>query len=109
MGQHISDEADLLNRKIAEVKNGLLSSGLSSLGSFVVGGVITSISYSMTTPGGTYLATSGLFLVGLISGVIACWRLVQLLFLLAKRVARREDILARSYEAPIDRSWKDLD
>lgn len=109
MTNHTAEKTALPNRQIAEVKGGLLSSGLSCVGFLVLGGIITSITYSMAKPGGTYVATTGLFLVGSISGVVAIWRLVQLLFYLTKRGASKPVTTYSSHTSNDTRTWKDLD
>ena len=77
---------------------------------YTLGGIITGITYSMAKPGGTYVATTGLFLVGAISGVVAVWRLVQLLFYLAKRGVNHQPVMIHNHHTTDDtRTWKDLD
>lgn len=100
----------ILDKQIAEAKEGLLYSSLSCVGSLILGGIITGVAYSMASPGGTYVATTGLFLVGAISGVVAIWRLAQLLFYVAKRGASSEPAIARAGKMLDDsRTWKDLE
>lgn len=109
MANHQTEKVALLNRQIAEAKAGLLYSSLSCVGLLTLGGIITGITYSMASPGGTYVATTGLFLVGAISGVVAVWRLVQLLFYLAKRGPSHETYTPTHNQANNERTWKDLD
>ena len=110
MTNNTTEEVALLNKQIAEAKGRLLYSGLSCAGLWTLGGIITGITYSMASPGGTYVATTGLFLVGAISGAVAIWRLVQLLFYLAKRGSSRATVHAPDYQqTDTKRTWKDLD
>lgn len=97
-----------MDEKVSEAKNGLLYSALICAGSFILGGIITGITYSMAEPGGTYTVTTGLFLVGLISGVIALWRLFQLLFYLASRGSNNKVAASRHHQIDSNRTWKDL-
>lgn len=110
MANHITGKVTLLNKQIADAKSGLLYSSLSCVGLLTLGGIITGITYSMAKPGGTYMATTGLFIFGSISGVVAIWRLVQLLFYLAKRGGSSHEVYAPSHhQADNGRTWKDLD
>lgn len=110
MEQNHSIEIATLNKQIADAKSGLLYSSLSCIGFLTLGGIITGITYSMAKPGGTYVATTGLFLIGVISGVVAIWRLVQLLFYLAKRGASPRPVTAHTRQPSDDnRTWKDLE
>lgn len=110
MASYQAGNVALLNKQIAEAKGGLLHSGLSCIGFLMLGGIITGITYSMAKPGGTYVATTGLFLVGAISGVVAVWRLVQLLFYLAKRGVNHQPVMIHNHHTTDDtRTWKDLD
>lgn len=110
MEQNPSVKISVLNKQIADAKSGLLYSSLSCVGLLTLGGIITGITYSMAKPGGTYVATTGLFLVGAISGVVAIWRLVQLLFYLAKRGASPQPVTAHTRQPSDDtRTWKDLE
>jgi hypothetical protein len=110
MTNRTSDEVSLLNQRVDEAKRGLLYSGLSCIGLLLLGGIITGITYSMAEPGGTYTATTGLFLVGIITGVVAVWRFVQLLFYLSKRGSMQHEE-SRVIPSSVDgvRGWKDLD
>lgn len=111
----LAERKSILNKrtsddKIQEAKSGLLYSGLACVGLLTLGGIITGITYTMAEPSGTYVATTGLFLVGLISGVVAVWRLAQLLFYLAKRGASYQSATPHSQRETDDtRAWKDLE
>lgn len=111
MTGHQTEKVTLLNRQIEEAKSGLLYSGLSCVGFLVLGGIITGVTYSMAEPGGTYVATTGLFLVGAISGVVAIWRLVQLLFYLARRGAVQQPAITHNRHTSENekRDWGDLE
>jgi hypothetical protein len=109
MASHTIEKVALLNKQITEAKNGLLSSGLGCIGFLTLGSIITGITYSMASPGGTYIATTGLFLGGALSGVVAIWRLVQLLFYLAKRGSNYEVYTPGHQKVDSERTWKDLD
>lgn len=110
MEQNHSIKIAVLNKQIADAKSGLLYSGLSCIGFLTLGGIITGITYSMAKPGGTYVATTGLFLVGAISGVVAIWRLVQLLFYIAKKGTGSQPITAHTHQTSDNtRTWKDLE
>jgi hypothetical protein len=110
MEQNHSTRTALINKQISEAKSGLLYSSLSCVGFLTLGGIITGITYSLAEPGGTYVATTGLFLVGMISGVVAIWRLIQLLFYLAKRGASsRPAAPPKSHQqSNSNRTWEDL-
>ncbi len=109
MEQNHSTRTALINKQISEAKGGLLYSSLSCVGFLTLGGIITGITYSLAEPGGTYVATTGLFLVGMISGVVAVWRLIQLLFYLTKRGSSRQPIAPQSHQqSSSNRTWEDL-
>lgn len=108
MNNHTSTPDAHLDRQIKEAKNGLLSSGLGCVGLLALGGIITGITYAMAGPGGTYVATTGLFLVGVVSGVVAVWRFAQLLFYLAKKASRPATV-SHAPTSNTARTWKDLD
>lgn len=110
MEQNHSIKMETLNKQISDAKGGLLYSSLSCIGFLTLGGIITGITYSMAKPGGTYVATTGLFLVGAISGVVAIWRLIQLLFYLTKRGTSPRPVTAHTRKPSDDnRTWKDLE
>ncbi len=104
------EKSELINLRIEEAKSGLVHSGLSCIGLLVIGGIVTGISYSLASPGGTYLATTGLFLFGGISGIVALWRLFQLLFYVAKRGKKHRPVVTPSHHVPNKtRTWGDLE
>ena len=110
MEQRHSIKIAVLDKKIAETKTGLLRSGLSCIGFLTLGGIITGITYSIAKPGGTYVATTGLFLVGVISGIVAIWRFIQLLFYLTKSGLHPRSMRPPAHTAlNNNRTWKDLD
>lgn len=100
-----------ISEKISQTKNSLAYSGISCVIFLALGGLITGITYSMADPGGSYTVTTGLFLVGALSGVVAIWRLIQLCFYVAKRGSRQQEqvLLRRMHETGNKRSWKDLE
>jgi hypothetical protein len=58
-----------------ERKSGLLTMAV-GVGFFILGGTVTAISYNATAPGGTYLVTTGLFIVGVLQFFRGLWRLI---------------------------------
>lgn len=105
----MNDTAKAITQRVEETKKSLFQSALSSIVFFILGGVITGVSYSLASPGGTYMVTSGLFLVGMISGVIAVWRVMVLLFLLAKRGPVERPIAASQQMSAGSRTWEDIE
>ena len=98
-----------MDEKVSEAKNGLLYSALICAGSFILGGIITMVLPTLwQNLADSYTVTTGLFLVGLISGVIALWRLFQLLFYLASRGSNNKVAASRHHQIDSNRTWKDL-
>lgn len=54
-------------------KGGMKTVGI-GVGFLALGGIITAATYSATSPGGTYVITTGLFLVGAIMILKGLWR-----------------------------------
>jgi len=104
----MNDTPKTMPQRVEETKKGLLQSALSCVVFFILGGIITGISYSLTSAGGTYMVTSGLFLVGMISGIVAIWRLAVLLFLLAKRGPAKPATAISRQEPSGSRTWEDI-
>lgn len=74
-----------LSPRVLEARAEFITSLLYSLGLLALGGIITGITYSMASSGGTYMVTSGLFLIGGIYFCVAIWRLLKWLALMAAR------------------------
>jgi len=72
--QHIVGEAN--NYKKREFRKAGLEALAGGVGLIVLGGIITGATYSAASPGGTYLVTSGLFLVGGLAVVRGLWRMM---------------------------------
>lgn len=58
---------------------------LTGISCLVLGGVLTGITYSLAKPGGTYLVTTGLFLIGAINICLSIYRFMKWTLLKAKR------------------------
>ena len=71
--------------RVLEARGKFIASLLYSLGLLALGGIITGITYSLASPGGTYMVTSGLFLIGGIYFCVAIWNLLNWLALAAAR------------------------
>lgn len=71
--------------RVLEARAKFIGSLLYSLGLLALGGIITGIAYALASPGGTYVVTSGLFLIGGIYFCVAIWNLFKWLALKAAR------------------------
>ena len=71
--------------RVLEARAKFITSLLYSLALLALGGIITRITYSLASPGGTYMVTSGLFLIGGIYFCVAIWNLLKWLALAAAR------------------------
>lgn len=60
--------------EVDALKVGAIHALIYAISCFILGGIITGITYSMASPGGTYIVTSGLFLVGGINLLLAIGR-----------------------------------
>lgn len=72
-----------INPRILEARSAFTSSLLYSVGLLALGGIVTGITYSMASSGGTYTVTTGLFLIGGIYFCVAIWNMLKWLVLLA--------------------------
>lgn len=71
--------------RVIEARAKFVGSLVYSLALLALGGVITGIAYALASPGGTYVVTSGLFLIGGIYFCVAIWNLLKWLALKAAR------------------------
>lgn len=71
--------------RVLEARTKFIGSLLYSLGLLALGGIVTGIAYALASPGGTYVVTSGLFLIGGIYFCVAIWNLLKWLTLKAAR------------------------
>lgn len=62
--------------KKSEFRNGGLKAIGIGVALIALGGVITAATYSVARPGGTYVITSGLFLVGALTFLRGTWRFI---------------------------------
>jgi hypothetical protein len=69
--------------RVLEARAKFIGSLLYSLGLLALGGIVTGIAYALASPGGTYVVTSGLFLIGGIYFCVAIWNLLKWLTLKA--------------------------
>lgn len=102
-----------LDMGVDEARKALVGSGLTSLGCFALGSVITGITYSMAEDGGTYTVTTGLFLVGAITGLVALFQLLRWLYYLSRRriLSGKQSLTTgpQSTGSTGARSWNDLE
>ncbi len=68
--------------RVLQARASFLTSLVYSLELLALGGIITGIAYVITSPGGTYVVTSGLFLIGGIYLCVAVWNLFKWLALI---------------------------
>lgn len=71
--------------RVLEARAKFITSLLYSLALLALGGIITGITYSLASPGGTYMVTSGLFIIGGIYFCVAIWNLLKWLTLAVAR------------------------
>lgn len=71
--------------RVIEARAKFVGSLVYSLALLALGGVVTGIAYALASPGGTYVVTSGLFLIAGIYFCVAIWNLLKWLALKAAR------------------------
>jgi hypothetical protein len=71
--------------RVLEARAKFIGSLLYSLALLALGGIVTGIAYALASPGGTYVVTSGLFLIGGIYFCVAIWNLLKWFALKAAR------------------------
>jgi hypothetical protein len=69
---YVQKQNDITNIRSMGTKSLVIGIGL-----LIFGGIITAASYSSTDPGGTYVVTTGLFLVGGINVLVAIYRYIR--------------------------------
>lgn len=70
--EHIVGEASSYKKR--EFRKAGLETLAAGVGLIVLGGIITAATYSAAAPGGTYIVTTGLFLVGGLTVLRGLWR-----------------------------------
>lgn len=75
--RYVNSHVRKTSQRVLDARANFLSSLLYSLGLLALGGIVTGITYAVADDGGTYIVTTGLFVMGGLYFCVAIWHLLK--------------------------------